>query len=86
LFQDVPGQKEAKYELAESLFDEEGWPRLRLIAVKKKNGGQTHVLASSQATWTAYGLNGRTRRTRSLCERPRIGIRCVWTSHDHHKP
>ena len=49
----VPGQKEAQYELAESIFEEEGWPRLRLIAVKKNNGGQTHVLASSQATWTA---------------------------------
>jgi hypothetical protein len=41
------------YELAEDVFDKEGWPRLRLIAVKKKNGQQTHLVASGQATWEA---------------------------------
>ena len=41
------------YELAEDVFAENGWPPLRLIAVKKKNGQQTHLVASGQATWTA---------------------------------
>jgi hypothetical protein len=41
------------YELAEGVFDKEGWPRLRLIAVKKKNGEQTHLVASGLATWEA---------------------------------
>jgi hypothetical protein len=41
------------YELAEDVFAEDGWPPLRLIAVKKKNGQQTHLVASGQATWTA---------------------------------
>ena len=39
------------YELAETTFEQEGWPRLRLVAVKKKNGGQTHVLATGRTTW-----------------------------------
>jgi hypothetical protein len=42
---DVAGQPSGHYELAETTFQQQGWPRLRLIAVKKKNGGQTHVLA-----------------------------------------
>jgi len=41
------------YELAEDVFTEDGWPALRLIAVKKKNGQQTHIVASGQATWVA---------------------------------
>jgi len=49
----VPGQPAVRYELAETVFEQAGWPRLRLVAVKKKNGGQTHVLASGQLTWEA---------------------------------
>lgn len=47
---DVEGQS-LNYELAEAVFEQEGWPRLRLIAVKKKNGGQTHILATGRLTW-----------------------------------
>ena len=47
---DVAGQS-VTYELAESTFEEEGWPPLRLIAVKRKDGGQTHLVASGYATW-----------------------------------
>jgi len=47
---EVAGQS-VTYELAESTFEEEGWPPLRLIAVKRKDGGQTHVVASGDATW-----------------------------------
>ena len=47
----VPGQPAVHYELAETTFEQEGWPRLRLVAVKKKNGGQTHVLATGRLTW-----------------------------------
>ena len=49
----VPGQPAVHYELAETVFEQADWPRLRLLAVKKKNGGQTHVLASGQLTWEA---------------------------------
>jgi ferredoxin len=42
-----------QYELAEDVFAEEGWPSLRLIAAKKKNGHQTHIIASGRATWEA---------------------------------
>ena len=49
----VPGQPAVHYELAETVFEQAGWPRLRLVAVKKKNGGQTHVLASGRLTWEA---------------------------------
>jgi hypothetical protein len=49
----VPGQPVVHYELAETVFAQPGWPRLRLVAVKKQNGGQTHVLASGQLTWEA---------------------------------
>jgi hypothetical protein len=49
----VPGQPAVRYELAETVFEQAGWPRLRLVAVKRKNGGQTHVLASGQLTWQA---------------------------------
>jgi len=49
----VPGQPAVHYELAETVFEQPGWPRLRLVAVKKQNGGQTHVLASGQLTWEA---------------------------------
>ena len=45
------GGQSVTYELAESKFEEEGWPPLRLIAVKRKKGGQTHVVASGDATW-----------------------------------
>jgi hypothetical protein len=38
------GTDEVTYQLAETTFEKEGWPRLRLIAVKKKNGGQTHIV------------------------------------------
>jgi hypothetical protein len=53
----VPGQPAVHYELAESTFQEEGWPALRLVAVKRKNGGQTHVLATGQATWESLNLD-----------------------------
>jgi ferredoxin len=43
------------YEVAEDVFAEEGWPPLRLIAVKKKNGQQTHMVASGRATWETLG-------------------------------
>jgi len=49
----VPGQPAVHYELAETIFEQADWPRLRLVAVKKKNGGQTHVLASGRLTWEA---------------------------------
>ncbi|MGB4859739.1 MAG: putative transposase [Dokdonella sp.] len=49
----VPGQPAVHYELAETVFEQAGWPRLRLVAVKKQNGGQTHVLASGRLTWEA---------------------------------
>ena len=52
----VPGQPDVHYELAESTFAEEGWPKLRLVAVKKKDGGQTHVLATGQSTWESQDL------------------------------
>jgi ferredoxin len=42
-------------EVAEGVFAEEGWPPLRLIAVKKKNGQQTHMVASGRATWETLG-------------------------------
>ena len=42
-----------QYDLAEDVFAEEGWPSLRLIAAKKKNGHQTHIIASGRATWEA---------------------------------
>jgi hypothetical protein len=51
----VPGQPAVHYELAETVFEQEGWPRLRLVAVKKKNGGQTHVLATGRLTWESLG-------------------------------
>jgi len=54
---EIPGQPEIKYELAESTLDDDGWPKLRLIALKKKNGGQTQVVASGQATWQSLGLD-----------------------------
>ena len=46
-----------QYELAEDVFAEEGWPSLRLIAAKKKNGHQTHLVASGRATWEALEKN-----------------------------
>lgn len=49
----APGQPAVHYELAETVFEQPDWPRLRLVAVKKKNGGQTHVLASGRLTWEA---------------------------------
>ncbi len=45
------GQEQVVYELAEGKFEEEGWPPLRLIAVKRKDGGQTHIVVSGRATW-----------------------------------
>jgi hypothetical protein len=42
-----------QYELAEDVFAEDGWPSLRLIAAKKKNGHQTQLVASGRATWEA---------------------------------
>lgn len=47
--------RRVSYELAEEVFQESGWPRLRLIAVKKKDGGQTHILATGRLTWEARG-------------------------------
>ena len=46
-----------QYELAEDVFAEDGWPSLRLIAAKKKNGHQTHLVASGRATWEALEEN-----------------------------
>jgi len=43
------------YELAEDVFQKEGWPLLRLIATKKKDGGQTHIVATCRATWESLG-------------------------------
>jgi hypothetical protein len=43
------------YELAEDVFQEKGWPPLRLIAVKKKDGGQVHIVATGRATWELLG-------------------------------
>ena len=51
-----PGTGEVTYQLAETTFEKEGWPRLRLIAVKKKNGGQTHIVSTGRVTWEALGL------------------------------
>jgi transposase len=51
----VSGQPDVHYELAEGQFDQEGWPLLRLIAVKKRNGGQTQMVATGQATWESLG-------------------------------
>ena len=51
---EVEGQT-VKYELAEDKFDEEGWPPLRLVAVKRKDGGQTHIVASGRETWEWMG-------------------------------
>jgi hypothetical protein len=48
---EIAGQPTVQYDLAETTFQEEGWPLLRLIAVKKKNEGQTHVLATGRLTW-----------------------------------
>ncbi len=45
------GEEQVKYELAEASFEQEGWPPLRLIAVKRKDGGQTHIVASGRVTW-----------------------------------
>jgi hypothetical protein len=44
-----------RYDLAEVVFEQEGWPPLRLIAVKKNNGEQTHILATGRVTWEATG-------------------------------
>ncbi|MHC4406964.1 MAG: putative transposase [Planctomycetota bacterium] len=35
-----------KYELADGTFQKKGWPRLRCIAVKRKDGRQTQILCS----------------------------------------
>jgi hypothetical protein len=43
------------YELAEEVFHEKGWPPLRLIAVKKKDGGQVHIVATGRVTWESLG-------------------------------
>ena len=53
----IPGQPDVEYELAESTLEEEGWPELRLIALKKSNGGQTHVVATGQRTWQSLQLD-----------------------------
>jgi hypothetical protein len=47
------GTEKVTYELAETTFEKEGWPHLRLIAVKKKNGGQTHIVSTGRLTWEA---------------------------------
>jgi len=49
------GTEKVTYELAETTFEKEGWPHLRLIAVKKKNGGQTHIVSTGCLTWEALG-------------------------------
>ena len=49
------GTDEVTYQLAETTFEQEGWPCLRLIAVKKKNGGQTHIVSTGRLTWEALG-------------------------------
>jgi transposase len=47
------GGREVSYVIAEEEFREAGWPPLRLIAVPRKDGGQTHILASGELTWQA---------------------------------
>ena len=49
------GGQQVEYEVAESVFDQPGWPKLRLIAVKRKDGQQTHIVTSGQATWESRG-------------------------------
>jgi hypothetical protein len=49
------GTDEVTYQLAETTFEKEDWPRLRLIAVKKKDGGQTHIVSSGRVTWESLG-------------------------------
>ena len=49
------GTDKVTYQLAETTLEEEGWPRLRLIAVKKKDGGQTHLVSTGRLTWKALG-------------------------------
>jgi transposase len=46
---------QVSFELAEGRFSSEGWPSLRLIAVMKKNGGQTQIVATDRSTWEAEG-------------------------------
>jgi len=53
----IPGQPDVEYELAESTLQEEGWPELRLIALKKSNGDQTHIVATGQRTWQSLQLD-----------------------------
>lgn len=50
------------YELAEGVFEETGWPRLRLIAVKKKNGDQTHILATGRLVIQQRASSAKTKR------------------------
>lgn len=47
------GGREVSYVMAEEEFREAGWPPLRLIAVQRKDGRQTHILASGELTWQA---------------------------------
>ena len=50
-----PGTGEVTYQLAETTLEREGWPCLRLVAVKKKDGGQTHIVSTGRVTWEALG-------------------------------
>ena len=36
-------------------FEKENWPVLRLIGVKRNDGGQTQIVASGQQTWLSIG-------------------------------
>lgn len=52
---DGSGGERVTYELAESVFEQAGWPTLRLVAVKKKNGEQTQIVSSGRTTWAKFG-------------------------------
>jgi len=57
----IDGHK-VTYELADGRFQKKGWPRLRCIAVKRKNGQQTQILCSRydiDAVELAYRMFGR---------------------------
>lgn len=56
------GGHRLEYELADGDFIQKGWPRLRRIAVKRKDGRQTHILCSRydiDAAELAYRMFGR---------------------------
>ena len=52
---DGPSGERVTYDLAESVFAESGWPTLRLVAVNKQNGEQTHIVSTGCVTWAEFG-------------------------------